>query len=72
MFNKIVNTGKIEKEFTGSDVLRIALQREIDTEQTYSMLITFTQLSEDAIDIFELLRKQEKAHVIKIQKRLNN
>ena len=71
ILEKIVNTEKIEKDFTTSDVLKIALQREINTEQTYGMLITLTQLSKNVIDVFELLRNQEKGHVVKIQNRLD-
>ncbi len=72
IFNKIVDTANIEREFTAKNVLEVALQREIDTEQTYKMLLTLTAMTEDVLDLFELLRKQEKAHVNKIQKRLNN
>jgi len=71
LFSAIVNTEKIEKDFTSSEVLNIALQREINTEQTYAMLMTLTQLNDNVLKIFELLRKQEKGHVIKIQNRLN-
>ena len=71
LFSKIVNTEKIEKDFTSKEVLAIALQREINTEQTYAMLMTLTQLNDIVLEIFELLRNQEKGHVIKIQNRLN-
>jgi len=72
LFSAIVNTEKIEKDFTSKEVLNIALQREINTEQTYAMLMTLTQISDNVLDVFELLRKQEKGHVIKIQKKLNS
>ena len=71
LFSKIVNTEKIGKDFTSKDVLTIALQREINTEQTYAMLMTLTQLNDSVLEIFELLRKQEKGHIIKIQNKLN-
>jgi len=67
MLSVIVNTENIEKDFTSKDVLNIALQREIKTEQTYTMLTTLTQISDIVLDVFELLRKQEKGHVSKIQ-----
>ena len=72
LFSAIVNTEKIEKDFTSSEVLNIALQREINTEQTYAMLMTLTQINDNVLDVFELLRKQEKGHVIKIQKKINS
>ena len=71
-FLKIVNIEKIEKDFTSSEVLTIALQREINTEQTYAMLMTLTQINDNVLEIFKLLRKQEKDHIIKIQNKLNN
>ena len=71
LFSKIVNTEKIGKDFTSKDVLTIALQREVNTEQTYAMLMTLTQLNDSVLEIFELLRKQEKGHIIKIQNKLN-
>ncbi len=71
-FLKIVNIEKIEKDFTSSEVLTIALQREINTEQTYAMLMTLTQINDNVLEIFKLLRKQEKGHIIKIQNKLNN
>ena len=69
---KFVNTGKIEKDFTGTEVLKIALEREINTEQIYAMFITFTQIAVNVLEVFELLRNQERGHINKIENKLNN
>lgn len=69
---KFVNTGKIEKDSTSTEVLKIALEREINTEQIYAMFMTFSQISTNVLEVFELLRNQEKGHANKIQKKLDN
>ncbi|MBN2830069.1 MAG: ferritin family protein [Candidatus Cloacimonetes bacterium] len=70
LLEMLVNTDRIEPGFTGTEVLNIALKREINTEKVYSMFLTFTSLNEVAIDIFEQLRLQEVGHITKIQNRL--
>ncbi|MEA2078161.1 MAG: ferritin family protein [Candidatus Marinimicrobia bacterium] len=71
VMDRIVETSMIPIEAVALDVLEIALEREKNTERTYAMLMTLTQISDDIVKVFEDLRLQEQGHVNKIQARIN-
>ncbi|MEA3392634.1 MAG: ferritin family protein [Candidatus Marinimicrobia bacterium] len=71
IMDRIVETSMIHGDASALDVLNVALEREKNTEQTYAMLMTLTQISEDVVEVFEDLRIQEQGHVNKIQARIN-
>lgn len=71
VMDKIVNNSEINPDSTSLEVLETALGREKNTEQTYAMLSTLSNISQEIIDIFDYLRLQEKGHVNKIQSRIN-
>lgn len=68
--SQFVNTDKIEKGFSGKQILEIALDREKKTEQLYAMFMTLTDINVKVLKIFTDLRNQEKGHVEKISARL--
>ncbi|MBN2280324.1 MAG: ferritin family protein [Candidatus Marinimicrobia bacterium] len=72
LMKRIVKTANINPDSMTMDVLKIALEREQNTEQTYTMLMTLSNLDENIIDIFDQLRLQEKGHVNKIQFRIDH
>jgi rubrerythrin len=71
VMDRIVKTSLISANASPLEVLQVALQREENTEQTYAMLMTLTQISDDVVEVFEDLRLQEQGHVNKIQARIN-
>jgi len=71
VMERIVETSVIQKGAVATDVLKVALEREKNTEQTYAMLMTLTQISDDVVEVFEDLRLQEQGHVNKIEARIN-
>ena len=71
VMERIVETSVIQKGAVAIDVLKVALEREKNTEQTYAMLMTLTQISDDVVEVFEDLRFQEQGHVNKIEARIN-
>ena len=71
VMERIVETSVIPVEAGALDVLKVALEREKNTERTYGMLMTLTQISDDVVEVFEDLRLQEQGHVNKIQARIN-
>ncbi len=71
VMERIVETSVIQKGAVATDVLKVALEREKNTEQTYAMLMTLTQISDDVVKVFEDLRLQEQGHVNKIEARIN-
>ena len=70
VMDRIVSTSVIPSNATAMKVLEIALERENNTERTYAMLMSMTQITDDVIAVFEDLRKQEQGHAKKIQLRL--
>lgn len=71
IMDRIVKTSLIQDDATAMDVLKIALEREKNTEQTYAMLSTLTQISDDIVEVFDELRLQEMGHATKIQLRMD-
>src|SRR6056297_1309431 len=62
LMDKIVNTPAIDADATALDVLKIALEREKNTQQTYKMLMTLSNIDENVVEIFKELRQQEQGH----------
>jgi len=62
-----VKTEAIADNSTSEDILKVALEREINTEELYRMYLTFTNLPENVINIFENLRNQEIGHQNRIK-----
>ncbi|MCK5816512.1 MAG: ferritin family protein [Candidatus Marinimicrobia bacterium] len=71
VMDRIVETSIIPIGAVALDVLKIALEREKNTERTYGMLMTLTQISDDVVEVFEDLRLQEQGHVNKIEARIS-
>jgi len=71
-YQKIVATTEISDTATPRTILESALLREQNTESTYRMLLTFTNLSEEIIRVFEYLVNQEAGHVKIIRNKLEN
>jgi len=71
VMDRIVKTSLIPDNASPLEVLQVALQREKNTEQTYAMLMSLTQISDDVVEVFEDLRLQEQGHVNKIQARID-
>ena len=69
-YDKIVQAAKISDNASVKDVLETALEREISTANTYRMLNTFTNLSDEIIDVFNYLAAQEEGHVKIIENKL--
>lgn len=70
VMDRIVGTKEISGDAAAMDVLKVALERELNTEQTYAMLMSMTQMEEDVLEAFSDLRKQEEGHAAKIRKRI--
>ncbi len=68
----IVHHLKIETNSSLLDILNIALDREINTEKTYAMFMTFTALDDIIIKFFEELRLKEQGHINKILYKIKN
>lgn len=68
----IVHQDQITSETSALDILHIALHREINTEKTYAMFMTFTALDDTIIRIFEDLRLKEQGHINKINFKIKN
>jgi len=69
-YDKIVQAEDIPNNASVKDILEIALGRETRTANTYKMLNTFTNLSDEIIDVFNYLTAQEEGHVKIIENKL--
>ena len=69
-YDKIVQAANIPDNASVKDVLETALERETSTANTYRMLHTFTNLSDEIIDVFVYLTAQEEGHVKIIENKL--
>lgn len=67
LYNRFVKTHEITASSSQQEVLSIALERETNTEALYAMLLTFTNLSDEIIRVFENLRLQEVGHANRIR-----
>lgn len=70
IMDRIVETSLIPADASSLKVLAIALERENNTEQTYAMLSTLSNITDDIVKVFEDLRKQEQGHAKKIELRI--
>lgn len=70
IMDRIVETSIIPADASSLKVLAIALERENNTEQTYAMLSTLSNITDDIVKVFEDLRKQEQGHATKIELRI--
>ncbi len=71
IMNKVVQTSVIPEDPTALEVLKVALEREKNTELTYSMLMTLSYISDDIVNVFDELRLQEIGHARKISLRID-
>lgn len=67
LFNRFVKTHEITEFSSQREILEIALERENNTGAMYSMLLTISNLAEDAVVLFEDLQKQELGHAARIK-----
>ncbi|MBN2781388.1 MAG: ferritin family protein [Candidatus Marinimicrobia bacterium] len=70
LMDRMVKTADISPDASPGEVLQVALERENTTEQTYAMLMTLSQITDDIVDIFRDLRLQEQGHANKIRARI--
>lgn len=67
LLNRTVKTAEITEDSDPIDVLEVALEREINTEELYKMYLTFTDIPDNMIKVFEDLRNQEIGHQNRIK-----
>lgn len=67
LYNRFIKTHEIGPESGRREVLEIALERENNTEALYAMLLTFTDLSDPIVSVFDKLRLQELGHASRIR-----
>jgi rubrerythrin len=65
--DRMVKTDEIDFTSDPIDILEVALEREINTERLYTTYLTFTNLPEDVIKVFEDLKNQEIGHQNRIK-----
>jgi len=70
VMKRIVATSPITPGATPRAILTIAHQREMNTRQFYSTLLTLTELDRDIVKLFEELMRQEELHAESVKKRL--
>lgn len=70
-YDSIVKTQSIPDDADARSVLNIALEREEKTAGTYKMLLNFSNLSDEILDVFEYLAAQEEGHVKIIENKLS-
>lgn len=67
LHDRIVKTAEITEDSDPVEVLEVALDREIATENLYKMYLTLTDLPGDFIKVFNDLRLQEVGHQNRIK-----
>lgn len=67
---RLVQTHSITEKSTVKEILEIALMREERTYQLYNTMVSFTNIHEDVIRLFEDLQKQELGHANRIKEML--
>ncbi|HNZ54513.1 MAG TPA: ferritin family protein [bacterium] len=67
LLNRTVKTAEITGDSDPIDILEVALEREINTEELYKMYLTFTNLPDNVVKVFEDLRNQEIGHQNRIK-----
>jgi len=71
ILDHIIKNVQITPDDKPIDILNIALSREKATVLMYATLITFTDLTNPIIKVFEELKAQEDGHVLKITSYIN-
>ncbi len=69
-YKRIINMKDFPQNPTAKDILEVALERERNTATTYRTFLSFTDLSQNIIDLFNYLTAQEEGHVKIIQNKL--
>lgn len=67
LHDRIVKTAEITEDSDPVEVLEVALDREIATENLYKMYLTLTDLPDNFIKVFDDLRLQEVGHQNRIR-----
>jgi rubrerythrin len=67
LHDRIVKTAEITEDSDPVEVLEVALDREISTENLYKMYLTLTDLPDNFIKVFDDLRLQEVGHQNRIK-----
>lgn len=70
--DKLIQNREIPEGADEHEVLAIALEREEHTRDFYRQVSTMTNLSQDVIDLFVMLFKQESGHVTRISRKIEN
>jgi rubrerythrin len=70
LMDRIVETHPIVSTSSSLEVLNMALEREQNTERTYTMFMTFTNIAENIVKLFGDLRNQERGHANRIQSKI--
>ncbi len=63
---KLIQTSEIPDGADEEAVLKVALEREVNTRDFYSQVATLTNLDANVVDVFDMLYKQESGHVLRI------
>jgi len=66
--DRVVKTAEITPESDTDTILQIALEREKQTELLYRLYLTFTDIPQNIIKVFEDLQNQEIGHQKRIEK----
>ena len=70
-YDFLVTTRALPKDPTPRWILETAFEREKSTGNVYRTLLSFTNLSEDVIEVFSDLILQEEGHAGKIKRKLD-
>ncbi len=62
-----VNTHEVFADASPARALEIAYERETNTRDLYRMFLSFTDLNETVIDVFNQLQAQEDGHAARIK-----
>ena len=68
--NKLIQNKEIPFNISEQDLLNIALEREKNTRDFYSQVLTITNLDSDIDALFQMLYNQERGHFARISKLL--
>jgi len=66
-YEYLVSTRELPDHVTPLSILETAYEREVKTESVYRTLLSFTDLSDDVVEVFSDLMLQEKGHASKIK-----
>ncbi len=66
-YEYLVSTRELPDDATSLSILETAYEREVKTESVYRTLLSFTDLSDDVVEVFSDLMLQEKGHAGRIK-----